>query len=610
VDVHRTELGGIPMFWSDAPGRFMGLVVFRAGRSDETLPWSGVCHLVEHLALPTEYPRSLEFNGTVDTLTTAFWALGPRERVLEFLAQLVSSLGALPLERIETERRILLTEASRSDMHPIDGSLNLRFGAQGPGLRGLDELGLHRLSPDDVMRWSAERYTRGNAAAFLTGEPPDDTAWKLPPGDRITPPEPQPIPYLELPAVHVGGTTGMVVVAFVAERSTDLRVVIAIAERRARRRLRYALGVTYEVSWSYDPLTGDLVHLTIWADSLPANANDVARELVAVLDDLAETGPTEEELEEEVEQGREWHADPENVSSNLAYWAVEELLGHEFQTDEELIAELAAVTPASAARALSAGLETALLVLPAETRPPDARFTPYPVFSPERVSGKAHALRGLNVSRAARKTRLVLGDDGVSLLLGDEDAITVRFDECVALERWSTGDRALWSTDGFRLEIVTEAWRGGDAVIRAVDERVPPELVIPMDREVEERIAEVDALADEKVKRSWMTADELKALPSLLAPGERVVSLAQASKGWRNGVLVLTERRLLFLFLEDLVEATDVAAIESVDTTPPSWLVGATLSLTTADGELEYSDLKEERASELADELRRLLRPQ
>jgi hypothetical protein len=583
----------------------MAFVAFRAGRTDETLPSSGVCHLVEHLALPTDYPRSLEFNGTVDAITTSFWALGPRERVFEFLRELASSLGALPLERLETERRILMTEASRAETHPVEGTLNLRFGARGPGLRGLDELGLHRLSADDVVRWSAERYTRGNAVAFLTGEPPDDLAWNLPPpGDRIAPPAPEPIPYLDLPAVHIGGTVGMVVVAFVAERSTDLRVITSIAERRARQRLRYALGVTYEVSWSYDPLTRDVAHVTIWADSLPENANEVARELVAVLDELSANGPTEDELEREVEEGREWHTDHENTSADLGYRVVQELLEAPFQTDDELNAEIAAVTPSSAAAALAAGLEDALLVLPLGTRPPDARFSTYPVSSPGRVSGRTLALRGLNIGRAARRTRLVLGDDGVSLVWPDDDAITVRFDECVAVERWAGGARALWSADGFRLEIQPEAWRDGDVVVRTIDERLPAELVVPMELEVEERTAEVDALADEKVKRGWMTSDELKTLPSVLAPGERVVTLAQGSKGWRFGMLALTDRRLLFLYVDELIEETELSSISSVAVAPETWRSTPALTLETPAGALRYTDFMEDRLTELAEALR------
>jgi zinc protease len=542
----------------------------------------------------------------VDSITTSFWALGSRERVLEFLAAVGTSLTVLPTDRLETERRILLTEASGAEVHPVQGALALRFGVQGPGLSGMDELGLHRLSAEDVNRWAAERFTRGNAVVFLTGEPPADAEWGLPQGERSAPSEPRPIPYLQLPAVHVGGSAGVVVVAFVAERAAALRLITSIAQQRARQRLRYALGFTYDVSWSYDPLTRDLGHVTIWADSLPANAAEVARELMSVLDDLATSGPTEAELERELEDEREWLADPDSVPANLFYRAVQELLDDRFQTDEELLAELATVTTGDAAGRLAAGLETALLVLPLDTRWTDGRFVPYPLSSPGRVSGRSLALRGLNLTRTARRTRLVLGDEGVSVVHPDESAITVRFEDCVAVERWASGDRAVWGADGVRLEVVPQEWRDGELVARTIDERLAPELVVPMDREVEERTAEVDSLADAKVKRSWMTSDELKTLPSLLAPGERVVTLAQASKGWRRGVLALTERRLLFLYLEDLVEEIDVAEITSLHSEPPTFLTGgATLSLAAQSADVKYTDIEEERANELVDELRR-----
>lgn len=605
MEIRRTHLGGVPAFWTEGAGKFMGFLLFRSGRSDETITWSGVNHLVEHLALPTEAPRSLEFNGTVDAITTSFWAVGPQPRVLEFLAEVTASLAALPAARLETERRILLTEASGSSVHPVQGAFALRYGAQGPGLAGFDELGLHRLGADDVTAWAAKWFTSGNAAMFLTGEPPSDLSWQLPAGERIAPAEPRPIPYLELPSIQVGSAAGMVVVAFVAERSSALRATVAIAERRARQRLRYALGVTYDVSWNYDPLSREVAHVTLWADCLPANAGEVARELVAVLDELAATGPTDDELERERDDEREWIDDSENAPSNLFYRALQELLGADFQTDEEHIAEMAAVTPAVAARALATALETMLLVVPEETPAPDGRFTPYPVSSPERVSGRSLALRGLNLGREARRTRLVVGDDGISVLTADGGAATVRFDECVAVERWASGARALWGADGFRVEVEPEAWRDGDRVVRTIDERISPTLVVPMEREVEERVAEIDVLAEAKVKRGWMTSDELRTLPALLAPGEQVVTLAQASKRWRSGVLVLTDRRLLFLYLEDLVEEVDLSAITSVDATEKTWIGYSKLGVATVDGERTYTDIKEDRLAELAAELRR-----
>jgi hypothetical protein len=429
----------------------------------------------------------------------------------------------------------------------------------------------------------------------------------LPAGKRIPPAEPRPIPYLQVPSAYAGGGAGFVVVAFLGERATALRMTLSVAERRARQRLRHALGFTYEVSWAYEPLTREVAHVAIWADCLPENAREVARELLAVLDELAAPGPTDDELERAYEDEQEWLADSDSAASNLFYRAHQELLDDEFQTDEELLAEMRAVTPQGAAHALAAGLETALVIVPDGTRPPNGRFSPYPNFSPERLSGRRVSLRGLNIGRDARRTQLVHGDDGISLLLPEEHAITVRFDDCVALERWTDGTRALWGEDGFRLEIPPEAWRGGEDIVRAIDERVPPDLVVPMDRDLEQRTAAIDELADEKVKRGWATSDELKALPTLLGAGEQLVTLAQASRGWRSGVLALTDRRLLFLFVEDLVDELELTSVTSAEAQSARFLGGEKLVVEADGSEYTYVDIKPDRLSELLAELRQRL---
>lgn len=126
--VRREELGGIPVFWAEAPPGppFMASAAFRVGRVDEKVPISGITHLVEHLALPARIAGSLQFNGFVDLTTTMFWATGDREPVLGFLDELFATLGNLPLSRIEHERSVLGTEESGRQHNTVDTSLMLR----------------------------------------------------------------------------------------------------------------------------------------------------------------------------------------------------------------------------------------------------------------------------------------------------------------------------------------------------------------------------------------------------------------------------------------------------------------------------------------------------
>jgi hypothetical protein len=53
-------------------------------------------------------------------------------------------------------------------------------------------------------------------------------------------------------------------------------------------------------------------------------------------------------------------------------------------------------------------------------------------------------------------------------------------------------------------------------------------------------------LADEKLKRRWVVETELSLLPDV--QDEQPLTMAEASRGMRAGLLVVTDRRLLFLF--------------------------------------------------------------
>jgi hypothetical protein len=55
---------------------FLAQLVFRVGISDETLPFRGITHLVEHLVLPVSHTPPVEFNGVVMGRVHPFLVLG------------------------------------------------------------------------------------------------------------------------------------------------------------------------------------------------------------------------------------------------------------------------------------------------------------------------------------------------------------------------------------------------------------------------------------------------------------------------------------------------------------------------------------------------------
>jgi hypothetical protein len=59
---------------------------------------------------------------------------------------------------------------------------------------------------------------------------------------------------------------------------------------------------------------------------------------------------------------------------------------------------------------------------------------------------------------------------------------TVRFEDVVAVQKWSDGARTLWGADGIRFLVHEANWLGGDQVIAWIDEQVEAWLMIDMKR--------------------------------------------------------------------------------------------------------------------------------
>lgn len=194
----RTEVDGVPVFWSEAPDPLVGALLFRVGRADETLPTGGLTHLVEHLALFPIGRQVYDYNGRVDHNTAMFYASGSQAEVVGFLSEVAANLGQLPMERLEDEKRVLRVEANNAgDLYAQ--LLSYRYGAVGQGLPAFNELGLRWLAGEDVLTWAAEHFTRGNAVAWLTG-PPDGLSFPLADGERKPVANPKTLERLTLPA--------------------------------------------------------------------------------------------------------------------------------------------------------------------------------------------------------------------------------------------------------------------------------------------------------------------------------------------------------------------------------------------------------------------------
>jgi hypothetical protein len=268
---------------------------------------------------------------------------------------------------------------------------------------------------------------------------------------------------------------------------------------------------------------------------------------------------------------------------------------------EDLLREDEALRRADAAAALAAARETMLLVLPPDV-PPPSKLEAYPLISSERVSGRRFRAKGF--SKEARRTAVVVGDEGVSVESAAGERSTVRFASCEAVLHWPDGSRTLYGRDGFRVHVDPSAWRHGKEAVASIDAEADQELAIVMERELSDRIASVEAVADEKLKRRWVVSEELEALPGMLDDGERVLMLAEANRGLRAGLLVITDRRFLWTYAPKPERAVDVPRHEigSVRVREGGRMRDANLWVELRGEEIAFSDIvPKERAPEIRD---------
>ena len=167
------EVDGVPCVWAHAEGPLQACLVFGVGRADESLRTAGITHAVEHLALHKRIGFRGRWNGVVGMSSTRFFIEGEPDDIVGFFRDLSRDLVDLDVTRLPDELRVLQVEAARHDDQSQQGAdLLVRFGARGPGLVALPEYGLHRLGADEVAEWASTRFTRANAAPWMTGPPP------------------------------------------------------------------------------------------------------------------------------------------------------------------------------------------------------------------------------------------------------------------------------------------------------------------------------------------------------------------------------------------------------------------------------------------------------
>ncbi|MEV6607807.1 hypothetical protein [Kutzneria sp. NPDC051319] len=515
--IKETEVCGIRTLVAPGNGPLVAGLVFRVGCADEPLSRRGLTHLIEHLALHRHGLIEHDANAATGITTTHFYTSGSEQAVVTYLTNVCDSLRDLPLERIATEKTILRTEQAG---RPHDNLLVWRYGAVGFGAAGYPEWGLEAITDEDVRDWAATRFTRENAVLWISGEVPEGLNLTLPSGS------PHPLPEITsaLPATPAYFAEGGGKISFsaVTERSARASLFAMVLERALFRALRTEDGNSYTIAAAYVPRDGSHATITAMADALPEKQDAVLGGLIDVLAALQAGRFDVDELETVRDKASTSLDRPEAARALLFTEAIDILYGRTRCTLEEFRAELAAVTVDDLGEVAGQLMDTLLLQVPRGGRADWAGFAEAPMFSDKAVVGEQYP------SLQNGDFVLVLGHDGVSVT-SPHGVLTVKYRECVLMQRWPDGARRLVGPDGISISIEPTLYDIPERAITRLDGKIADELMVRQPARAADRIPQRPAPAAPppviKVKTP-LKAKLVLALVAVLCPVLALVATA------------------------------------------------------------------------------------
>ncbi|MFW3169421.1 hypothetical protein [Geodermatophilus sp. CPCC 206100] len=475
--MRELTIDGIPAFVADGPAPLSAGLVFAVGRRDESFVRGGLTHLVEHLAMSALPRTTLDANASVGLSVTEFTATGSPEQVAAFLRGVCAALADPPTDRLAVEAGVLRTEAGTTTLPATAALLGQRYGSAGLGLAAMREPALRSLTAEDVRSWARDWFVRGNAALWLSGPVPEDLVLPLADGPRPERPA-QHRRELPTPAWTELPFDGSVAVGAEVPTTPALGTTLAVLRERVEEELRHRRGVAYTVA-------ADRLVVDAWTDfaglvtDARAGQETVAARLVwRELDRLATEGPRPEELHRERDRLAAFLADPRSGAETAAGAARSAVGGLPVMTAATLRAQADAVTSEEVRAAAAALRGAAVLGLPGGAEPP-AGLPRLPEGSADVVAGRAFPpRRGSAVPRGAV---LVVGEDGLSLSLGEGGQATVRWPEVVGLVRCGSRAWTLVGRAGLDVLLVAADWRDGEEALAMVRAAVPAELQVADD---------------------------------------------------------------------------------------------------------------------------------
>jgi hypothetical protein len=310
--------------------------------------------------------------------------------------------------------------------------------------------------------------------AFMTGVPPADLRLKLNEGAAFPNPRPIPEPTAPLPS-HVRTPSGGVAIGFLLERTIGAGTFLALYHRMLRQRLRLERGLIYDVLADYQPLDATWAAALVGGECDPKHAQEVADIALDELSRLMNGEVDQAEVDAETDDFRQSIEDPTQVAGLLDSMVRDELAGMPFRTAEDRYREQQATTAEHIAGHAAQARRSLILLADVEQHTSD--IVAYPMSSTDLVAGR-EVKPLLSVLGLGPKVRLTIGPDGVSLRAKDGSLATVRYADCVVLERPKDDELVMWGRDLSRVYVPAAFWRGGEGVLAEIAAAVPPEIVV------------------------------------------------------------------------------------------------------------------------------------
>ncbi|MEV8513515.1 insulinase family protein [Dactylosporangium sp. NPDC051484] len=446
MTITHTEIDGVPTLFAEHSGPMIAGLTFRVGQADETLAGRGITHLLEHLVLHGHGLTDYHYNGSTGVVITMFHLQGGEDDIVAFLNGVCASLQQLPLHRLETERQVLRAEEGGRRGGPAEALALWRYGARTYGLPAYDEMGVPRLTGDDLHRWAQHWFTRQNAALWVAGE-------RIPPALKLALPEgarrPVPAPTFALkgmPAFFRGNGTHVAYEGIV-RRGVTGSVLAGVLERELYRSLRQEDGNSYTAAANYEPRGDGYAAITALADAVPDKEDAVLGGFVDVLAKLRAGRIDPADIEAVKAKAEDGMRGPMVEVGRLPSMAMDLLVGYPLREIDDVRAEMRALTVADVHGAAMEMLGTGLLQVPDGHDGEWAGFEPAPLFSDRQVLGQRYPdLRD-------GKVGLIIGPQGVGIDQEGCPPVAIPFHECAISLAYPDGGRQLIGFDSLTIRV-------------------------------------------------------------------------------------------------------------------------------------------------------------